>query len=340
MARRYGLPRIGPAAVTGPDGESTTARRAVARAVRIAGADAVRVVLTGDRRPADRILADLGMDPLPGAVLRVAARPGMMVAGRDRRRREEPSPPRPGAPATKAPRRHRVCAEPRRGGGSKRSGAGGPARPAPAGVCRAPRRVPVRERPPDLRALPRPERSRRTRARPWPHGTVGARLAPRRRAPGPRRDGHRSRRAAGGAGSVRDRAIAVLVPRPVVARVGRAGPCGGRRAYLGSDRAPGAARAEGIGGGSRARGRHRPRRSRRVRAGGARDGAGARALRSRAGAAAGPGRPRRVRGRGEGAPIRHRHGGRSNARPGRASRARSPGSTRAGRCCAGSRAGP
>ena len=80
MARRYGLPRIGPAAVTGPDGESTTARRAVTRAVRIAGADAVRVVLTGDRRPADRILADLGMDPLPGAALRVAARPGLMVA--------------------------------------------------------------------------------------------------------------------------------------------------------------------------------------------------------------------------------------------------------------------
>ena len=80
MARQCLLARTGPAAVTGPDGESTTARRAVARAVRIAGADAVRVVLTGDRRPADRILADLGMDPLPGAVLRVAARPGMMVA--------------------------------------------------------------------------------------------------------------------------------------------------------------------------------------------------------------------------------------------------------------------
>ena len=80
MARRYGLPRIGPAAVTGPDGESTTARRAVTRAVRIAGADAVHVVLTGDRRPAARILADLGMDPLPGAALRVAARPGLMVA--------------------------------------------------------------------------------------------------------------------------------------------------------------------------------------------------------------------------------------------------------------------
>ena len=79
MARQCLLARIGPAPVTGPDGESTTARRAVARAVRIAGADAVRVVLTGDRRPADRILADLGMDPLPEAVLRVAARPGMMV---------------------------------------------------------------------------------------------------------------------------------------------------------------------------------------------------------------------------------------------------------------------
>ena len=76
---RLPLPRTGPAAATGPDGEPATARRAVCRAVRSAGADAMRVVLTGDRRAAERVFADLGFDPQPETALRVAARPGLMV---------------------------------------------------------------------------------------------------------------------------------------------------------------------------------------------------------------------------------------------------------------------
>ena len=76
---RLPLPGIGAAAATGPDGEPATTRRAVLRAVRSAGADAMRVVLTGDRRAAERVFADLGFDPQPGTALRVAARPGLMV---------------------------------------------------------------------------------------------------------------------------------------------------------------------------------------------------------------------------------------------------------------------
>ena len=73
------LPRTGPAAATGPDGKPATTRRAVRRAVRSAGAEAMRVVLIGDRRAAERVFADLGFDPQPETVLRVAARPGLMV---------------------------------------------------------------------------------------------------------------------------------------------------------------------------------------------------------------------------------------------------------------------
>ena len=76
---RLPLPRTGPAAATGPDGKLATARRAVRRAVRSAGADAMRVVLTGDRRAAERVFADLGFDPQPETALRVVARPGLMV---------------------------------------------------------------------------------------------------------------------------------------------------------------------------------------------------------------------------------------------------------------------
>ena len=76
---RLPLPRIGPAAANGPDGEPATTRRAVHRALGRAGADAIRVVLTGDPRGAERVLADLGFDPQPETALRVAARPGLMV---------------------------------------------------------------------------------------------------------------------------------------------------------------------------------------------------------------------------------------------------------------------
>ena len=80
MARRHLRPRTAPAAAAGPGGELTTARRAVARAIGVAGADALRVVLIGDRRQADRILEGLGTDPPPEAELRIAARPGLLVA--------------------------------------------------------------------------------------------------------------------------------------------------------------------------------------------------------------------------------------------------------------------
>ena len=66
-------------AAAGPQGELTTARRAVIRALGIAGEDAARLVLTGDPRHADLVLAGLGTDPPPPAELRVAARPGLMV---------------------------------------------------------------------------------------------------------------------------------------------------------------------------------------------------------------------------------------------------------------------
>lgn len=66
-------------AAGGPGGELTTARRAVIRALGIAGENAPRLVLTGDSRHADRVLAGLGTDPPPPAELRVAARPGLMV---------------------------------------------------------------------------------------------------------------------------------------------------------------------------------------------------------------------------------------------------------------------
>ena len=79
MARRYLLPRSEPA-VAGPGGEFTTARRAVSRALGVAGEDAIRLVLTGDGRHADRILAGLGTEPPPAAELRIAARPGLIVA--------------------------------------------------------------------------------------------------------------------------------------------------------------------------------------------------------------------------------------------------------------------
>ena len=78
--RRYRLPGTSLPRSAGPEGECRSARRAAIRAGAIAGADAIRVVLTGDDRHADRILASLGMDPPPEARLRFAARPGLMVA--------------------------------------------------------------------------------------------------------------------------------------------------------------------------------------------------------------------------------------------------------------------
>ena len=81
MARhRYRLPGTSLPRSTGPEGECRSARRAAIRAGAIAGAAAIRVVLTGDGRHADRILLSLGMDPPPEARLRIAARPGLMVA--------------------------------------------------------------------------------------------------------------------------------------------------------------------------------------------------------------------------------------------------------------------
>ena len=78
--RRYRLPGTSLPRSAGPEGECRSARRAAIRAGAIAGADAIRVVLTGDGRHADRILLSLGMDPPPAARLRIAARPGLMVA--------------------------------------------------------------------------------------------------------------------------------------------------------------------------------------------------------------------------------------------------------------------
>ena len=78
--RRYPWRKAGLALASGPGRECTGPTRAVKRAIGIAGADAVRVVLLGDRRHADRILEGLGTDPPPEAVLRVAARPGLVVA--------------------------------------------------------------------------------------------------------------------------------------------------------------------------------------------------------------------------------------------------------------------
>ena len=97
---RLPLPRTGTAAATGPDGEPATTRRAVHRAVRSAGADAMRVVLTGDRLAAERVFADLGFDPQPETALRVVARPGLVVvdataaAGKTLRRLARALPPR------------------------------------------------------------------------------------------------------------------------------------------------------------------------------------------------------------------------------------------------------
>ena len=79
MARRQGLRRAGRVLASGPDGKLAGPGRAVRAAFEIAGVDAVRLVLTGDRSYADRILEGLGTEPPPDAIVRVAARPGLVV---------------------------------------------------------------------------------------------------------------------------------------------------------------------------------------------------------------------------------------------------------------------
>ena len=53
---------------------------AVSRALTVAGADAIRVVLLGPRRHADRIHEGLRIEPPPEAGIRVGSRPGLLVA--------------------------------------------------------------------------------------------------------------------------------------------------------------------------------------------------------------------------------------------------------------------
>ena len=79
MARRNVLRRAGRVLASGPDGKLAGPGRAVRTAFEIAGVDAVRLVLTGDRSRADRILEGLGTEPPPDAIVRVAARPGLVV---------------------------------------------------------------------------------------------------------------------------------------------------------------------------------------------------------------------------------------------------------------------
>ena len=65
VARRQGLRRAGRVLASGPDGKLAGPGRAVRAAFEIAGVDAVRLVLTGDRSYADRILEGLGTEPPP-----------------------------------------------------------------------------------------------------------------------------------------------------------------------------------------------------------------------------------------------------------------------------------
>ena len=79
MARHLRLRSPARALASGPDGKLARPRAALRAAFAIAGPDAVRVVLTGERRHADRILEGLGTVPPPEADLRVAARPGLVA---------------------------------------------------------------------------------------------------------------------------------------------------------------------------------------------------------------------------------------------------------------------
>ena len=79
MVRRGRHRREGPSGASGPDGRRAGTRRAIRAALAIAGTDAVRLVLTGDRGQADRIIEGLGAVPPPDAQLRVAARPGLVA---------------------------------------------------------------------------------------------------------------------------------------------------------------------------------------------------------------------------------------------------------------------
>ncbi|MCY4453014.1 MAG: hypothetical protein OXC01_13775 [Immundisolibacterales bacterium] len=79
MARRKVFAGVRRVLVSGPHGTLAGPGRAIRAAFALAGADAVRLVLTGDRSHADRILEGLGTDPPPDAILRVAARPGLVV---------------------------------------------------------------------------------------------------------------------------------------------------------------------------------------------------------------------------------------------------------------------